>query len=68
MAPAILLAGVGPLVAWREGDAWREGLAEEARQELANAGIFYDVTVTPEPSSSMRSESKKPICACFVAA
>jgi hypothetical protein len=32
----------------REGDPWREGLAEEARQELANAGIFYDVTVTPE--------------------
>ena len=34
----------------REGDPWREGLAEEARQELANAGIFYDVTVTPEPA------------------
>lgn len=34
----------------REGDLWREGLAEEARQELANAGIFYDISVTPEPA------------------
>jgi len=34
----------------REGDPWHEGLAEEARQELANAGIFYDVTVTTEPA------------------
>ena len=34
----------------REGDPWREGLAEEARQELANAGIFYDISVTPEPA------------------
>ena len=35
----------------REGDPWREGLAEEARQELANANIFYDVAVTPEPAA-----------------
>jgi hypothetical protein len=34
----------------REGDPWREGLAGEARQELANAGIFYDVTVAAEPA------------------
>lgn len=33
----------------REGDPWRAGLDAEARQLLANAGIFYDVSVRADP-------------------